>query len=696
MKLSTLFLRVLALTVILSGLAEAQQKNLIMFIGDGYGIAPKTAARMALGQGKDGSRFSTDPNFHLLQIDALKYVNPVTTHSLNSWITDSAPGSSVYAVGKNGKQDNEMLSINSETGVPIQTILEAAKKQGYAIGLVTTTRITHATPAAWATHIWNRDLEDYIAAQYISSSQAEYEAIFNTAPNTYDATRDWVLPAPKVGVEVDVLMGGGSRHFLPKAAPGANNYIFDSHGDSVRFPNGKAATLGSASRTDNADLIAIAKTRGFTYVNSRDALMNVDLSQFTPTNNKKLLGLFRNTHMTYEQDRQLWFQNEPSLADMTKMAIEILKRKSTKGFLLLVEGGRIDHLEHGNCGGLAYVPADPDTSKHIPETYKVASDVEAAAEDLSYNGAAGAKTAVQLWGASGVTGKYYGSDYMIKEVMAYDYAIGEGRKLLADNSAGQTLLMASSDHECGGFAVVGLHDELDAQKNGTKVRTYAKTPTKTPNTPSPTGVVRGDNNINGWYPEYSMVTFQGYQYPQAPETGRRIVVSYGSNPQTNGNGLKVGGTPGNHTPQDVLAYADDNVGGTYASRITGKGLLDNTDLCPIMESFLGVSVTTKVNDKDPSVTAPGKGQGILYPNPAMGNSLVNVTFNVEKSGPVTVEFYNAIGQRIRRIDSGSLEKGSHTITWDSKDDAGLTIAAGMYVVNVKSGSENLSDKLIIE
>ncbi|AWM31893.1 hypothetical protein DDQ68_03270 [Hymenobacter nivis] len=140
------------------------QPNVILYIGDGFGLAPKTATRMALGQGRDGKRYATDAGFQVLNLDRMKYNATVTTHSLNSWITDSAPGASVYACGRPGKQDNEVISLNVSNGAAIETILEAAKKQGYAVGLVSTARITHATPAAFASHIWYRDLEDYISA----------------------------------------------------------------------------------------------------------------------------------------------------------------------------------------------------------------------------------------------------------------------------------------------------------------------------------------------------------------------------------------------------------------------------------------------------------------------------------------------------------------------------------------------------
>jgi alkaline phosphatase len=560
--------------------AMAQKpRNVIMYIGDGFGIAPKTATRMALGQGRDDHRFSDDKNFRLMEIDNLRYSATLTTHSRNSWITDSAPGASVYAAGKKGKVNNEAIAFNMQANIPVETILEYAKKQGYAVGLVTTTRITHATPADFASHIWNRDLEDVIAAQYISANQADYASVYGAA---YDSlNKHWVLPAPKRGIEIDVLLGGGARHFLPKTAASTNKNIVDAAGNPIKNAAGNAVTI-SGSRADNIDLVEIAKTRGYKYVNSRDALMNIDLSQYTPGSTKKLLGLFNASHCEYEQDRQLNKPWEPNLADMTQIAIEVLKRKGgSKGFFLMVEGGRIDHMEHANVGGIAYAPGT--------NTMIVVSDKEAPSPDLVYS--SNNPTA---------TPGIYGSDYLIKEVLSFDNAIGKGRDLLEDPTS-ETLIFSSSDHECGGLAVVGLHDEADAQNNGTKVRTYAKTPRQTAangggTNPAPNGVTPGE----AWFPDYTTYTFQGYEYPKpANATGPRIVISYGSNPVVNGNGTNLGATPGNHTPQDVWVGSDDNVGGQFSSRITGRGLLDNTDITPIMKDFLRLS---GFNTWDPNLT----------------------------------------------------------------------------------------------
>ena len=661
--------------------ASATNKNVIMYIGDGFGLAPKTAARMAMGQGRDNKRYTSDAGFQVLALDKLKYNATVTTHSLNSWITDSAPGASVYACGKRGKQDNEVISLDPATSLPIETILEAAKKQGYAVGLVTTTRITHATPAAFGSHIWFRDLEDYIASQYIASTQTEYEAIYNSSPTAayrYQAARDWQLPAPKAGVEIDVLLGGGSRHFLPKNVASPYEAIKDAAGLPITA-GGAAVTLGRGKRADDIDLVAYAvQQRNYQFVNSRDALLNLDLSQFGP-NGKKLLGLFNASHDNYEQDRQTAAAWEPSLADMTRIAIQVLQAKSNgKGFFLLVEGGRIDHLAHANSGGLSVVAGSGATNQYTID-----------ADKLSYVGGGEA-----IYAATPATPRQtnvYGSDYMIKEVLAFDYAVGEGRSFLGNTANGKTLIFSSSDHECGGFAVTGLHDEADAQANGTKIRTYAGQVTKSViaevGYATPTNLVRGDGGANGWFPDYTVSAFQGYNYPAPTSaTGKRIVVAYASNPLTNGSGGAAGSTPGNHTPQDIWVGAEDNTG-THAQLLAGRGLLDNTAVTPIMADFLSLtqfSSTLGLRSVAP-VTITG-----LQLSPVPFQQQFSLAFTLAAPGPVNVLLYDQIGRLAATVvNNQPYAAGTHTLTVP-----GAGLAAGFYIVNVEVGGQVLSRKTI--
>ncbi len=525
----------LLLLIITSVSYSTEKKRMILFIGDGFGIAPKTATRMAMGQGRVGAK-------QILNLDKLRFSTSVTTHSLNSWITDSAPGASVYACGDSGKIDNEMISWHPISKQPIETILEKAKKNGYAVGIITNTRITHATPAAFGSHIWNRDLEDWIAAQLISKNQEEYEEVFNTSKlkeYQYNSERDWVFPYTKIGVDIDLLMGGGLDNFLP------NDKEFNY--------NGKV----KGKRKDGVNLVEIAQKRGFEFITNRNELLfKLEKRKYIP--NRKILALFNSSHLRYEQDRQTEQNDEPMLAEMVEFATNFLESKCDKGYFLIVESGRIDHLEHANCGGISL--------NNDLKSYTISANQLALKPDKFSNKIID-------------TTKVFGSDYMIKEVLAYDYAIGKARELLTKN--GQTFIITTSDHETGGFSVVGLSD------SNNKIRTYAKEPSKKDFNPNPNGIIRADTITNGWFPNYILKEYQGYKYPESVGLGR-IVVAYGSNPLTNGNKAVIGSTAGNHTPQDVLLNCDDNKDGYYSRKLTERGLLDNTEVNKVMLEFLDI------------------------------------------------------------------------------------------------------------
>ena len=277
-------------------------KNVIFFLGDGYGMVPMTAARIYVA-GEDGQ----------LTIDTFPETAFVKTFSNDAQVTDSAPSMSAYMTGV--KMNNEVVSMSADTkasdakgvgyvngadstcpatgnGSPVTTLLELAKAAGRGTGVVTTTRITHATPAATYSHICHRDGENNIAAQLVPAG-----AGFNAA----------------LGDGVDVVLGGGWQHFLPKGA------------------------ADGSSRTDTRDLVAEMKAKGYSYVNDLPGLSGVAASS------KKLLGLFTKGHMNFDLDRDP--AKEPSLAEMTSKALDLLSSNS-KGYFLMVEGGRIDQALH--------------------------------------------------------------------------------------------------------------------------------------------------------------------------------------------------------------------------------------------------------------------------------------------------------------------------------------------------------------
>ncbi|WP_038719402.1 alkaline phosphatase, partial [Burkholderia pseudomallei] len=186
-----------------NGAQTGAARNVIFFLGDGMGMTTLTAARIyALGE--DGA----------LTLDTLPETAFVKTYSNDAQVTDSAPSMSAYMTGV--KTNNEVISMTPDTkaiepsasltgncgannGKPVPTLLEIAKAKGLATGVVTTTRVTHATPAATYAHVCHRDAENDIAAQLVPGG-----AGYNAA----------------LGGGVDVVLGGGAQFFVPKEAGG--------------------------------------------------------------------------------------------------------------------------------------------------------------------------------------------------------------------------------------------------------------------------------------------------------------------------------------------------------------------------------------------------------------------------------------------------------------------------------------------
>lgn len=299
--------------------AAGEAKNIIFFLGDGMGPSTVTASRI-YQYGEAGS----------LTMDTLERTARIKTYSNDAQTTDSAPSMAAYMTGV--KMNNEVLSMSPETiatppskdangnltinncaatgnGTSVATILELAKAKGKAVGSITTTELTHATPAATYSHICNRNAQYAIAAQAVPGG-----AGFNTA----------------LGDGVDVLMGGGRNHFTP----------YD-------------ASTNKAGRADGRNLLTELSALGYTV-----AATKADLA--AAPNNKKLIGLFSSkSHLEYELDRTATpplgeGATQPSLSEMTLKAIDVLST-NPNGFFLMVEGGRIDHALHGTNAKRALV-----------------------------------------------------------------------------------------------------------------------------------------------------------------------------------------------------------------------------------------------------------------------------------------------------------------------------------------------------
>ena len=274
---------------------EEGARNVILFVGDGFG-----AAQNALG-----IQYAEFIEKRQLNIESLMhdgntgYQLPMPFERI---VTDSAAGATQFATGQ--RVLPETLALNPE-GYPIETIVEWAHAHGLGTGLVTNMRITHATPAGFATHQPSR----YVREQTLMD----------------DILKD---------ADVDVLLGGGARALVPRGTR-----------VSESFPGIPAQLDGESLRDDERYRVSDLEDQGYTVV-SDAASMREAASRAT-----RLLGLFSATHLPYVVDReQMNLSSVPSVAEMTSAALEVLARHDD-GFFVLVEGGRIDYAGHANDAG---------------------------------------------------------------------------------------------------------------------------------------------------------------------------------------------------------------------------------------------------------------------------------------------------------------------------------------------------------
>jgi alkaline phosphatase len=280
-------------------------KNIILLLGDGMGIAHRTAARIVSRGVRNGKALGR------LAMDGLEVTGMVMTSSLNAVITDSSPGMAAYSTGhknNNGQSgvfpDNTADPFDNPRIEYVGEILRRVRGPGFNVGIVTTADLTDSTPAANAAHTGDRYASAGIAAQFFDERRTN---------------------------GVAVLLGGGSRHFMPTGAGGERP---DGRRLAEEFE--QAGFIRAHTGTDVKKLLA------------------------APAPPKALLGLFHASDMVVAfdkvgagrysdelaDDRNARYRDTPMLEDMAHLALRSLEAHSPAGFYLLIEGASIDKRAH--------------------------------------------------------------------------------------------------------------------------------------------------------------------------------------------------------------------------------------------------------------------------------------------------------------------------------------------------------------
>ncbi|XP_034386954.1 intestinal-type alkaline phosphatase-like [Cyclopterus lumpus] len=287
-----------------------QAKNIILFLGDGMGIPTVTATRILKGQlaGHSGEETS-------LVMDTFPHLALSKTYNVDQQMPDSAGTATAYLCGV--KANYGTLGVTAATprdncnatyGNEVTSVLHRAKKAGKSVGIVTTTRVQHASPAANYAHTANR--------AWYSDAYLPSEAIQN-------GCRD-IASQMVHNTEINVILGGGRQYMFPRTTP------------DPEYPTYKG------DRNDGQNLVAewLKNKKNAKYVWNK-----AEFDAVNPANTDFLIGLFEPKDCRYELERDPFM--DPSLTEMMEKAIKILS-KNPKGFYLFVEdNGRIDHGHHG-------------------------------------------------------------------------------------------------------------------------------------------------------------------------------------------------------------------------------------------------------------------------------------------------------------------------------------------------------------
>uniref|UniRef100_A0A8D2ZFF4 Alkaline phosphatase n=1 Tax=Scophthalmus maximus TaxID=52904 RepID=A0A8D2ZFF4_SCOMX len=306
--------RTLKNALMLQNLNQNKAKNLILFLGDGMGVPTVTAARILKGQLSGQSGEETQ-----LEMDKFPFVSLAKTYNTNAQVPDSAGTATAYLCGVKANEGTVGVSAaavrsqcQTTKGNEVTSILRWAKDAGKSVGIVTTTRVNHATPSAAYAHSVDRD--------WYSDNEMPDEAV---QAGCKDIAQQLFENIPNI----DVIMGGGRKYMFPK------------NQSDVEYPD---VAKHSGTRKDGRSLVQEwsdrMKDKKGHYVWNKKQLLSLN-----PNSVDYLLGLFEPGDLPFDLERNS--ETDPSLTEMVEVAIKIL-RKNPSGFYLLVEGGRIDHGHH--------------------------------------------------------------------------------------------------------------------------------------------------------------------------------------------------------------------------------------------------------------------------------------------------------------------------------------------------------------
>lgn len=268
-------------------------KNIVLLIGDGMGVSTVTAARIYSGQ-----KQKLDGESYIMAMETLPNTALSKTYNTNQQVPDSAGTATALLSGIktragviNVGPETERGDCNGALSNRVETLFETAKKKGLRTGIVSTTRMTHATPAATYAHVPERNWETRLKL----TPEAKANGCLPISDQLIESVNEGRL---------DIVMGGGAK---------------------------------------NIDVTLFENTR---VLNSK-----TDLAQLPPNVRQPIVGLFSEDHMEYARLKSK-LSTEPSLAEMTAKSLEVLEA-SQEGYILMVEGGRIDHGHHAGKAELA-------------------------------------------------------------------------------------------------------------------------------------------------------------------------------------------------------------------------------------------------------------------------------------------------------------------------------------------------------